>query len=140
MPGDMDHIALSAQPWRRARTRLVGLSAWLHTSFAMQPDEMKSLLESSNIGFSVKEIPHGRQFRFGDGAIASVYNSGKIVWQGKDTPTLARVKSLCSTDAAPAIGAPISGNETVNVANNKVFIVYGHDLRPVSSWNYYCAA
>jgi predicted nucleotide-binding protein len=94
----------------------------------MKPDELQKLLESSNIGFSAKDIPHGRQFRFDDGAIANVYTTGKFVWQGKDSPTAARVKALCNDDPSPPTTMPASGNEVVNLANNKVFIVYGHDI------------
>lgn len=61
----------------------------------MTPDEMQALLQAHNIGFSTKEIPHGRQFRLMDGAIANVYTSGKIVWQGKETDIVAKVKGLC---------------------------------------------
>jgi hypothetical protein len=44
----------------------------------MTPDEMQTLLQAHNIGFSVKEIPHGRQFRLKDGAIANVYAMEKL--------------------------------------------------------------
>ena len=53
----------------------------------MTPDEMQTLLQAHNIGFTTKVIPFGRQFRLTDGAIASVYDKGKIVWQGKNTKT-----------------------------------------------------
>ena len=60
----------------------------------MTSDEMQKLLEAHNIGFAAKDIPHGRQFRLVDGAIANVYGTGNIVWQGKDTDIAARVKAL----------------------------------------------
>jgi predicted nucleotide-binding protein len=88
---------------------------------------MQQILEAHNIGFAAKDMPHGRQFRLPDGAIANVYNSGKIVWQGKDSPTAQKVKALCGDGAAPIASNTDSG-ETVHVANNKVFIVYGHDI------------
>lgn len=92
----------------------------------MSPDEMQTLLQAHNIGFSAKDIPHGRQFRLADGAIANVYTSGKIVWQGKDSPSVAKVKGLCgSTELAVASAG--STSEIVSPSNNKVFIVYGHD-------------
>jgi predicted nucleotide-binding protein len=88
---------------------------------------MQALLEASNVGFSAKEMPHGRQFRFQDGAIANVYNSGKIIWQGKTTETTEKVSALCGQAPAerPAF---VAGKETTSLANNKVFIVYGHDV------------
>jgi predicted nucleotide-binding protein len=93
----------------------------------MLPDEMQKLLESNNIGFTAKDIPHGRQFRLDDGAIACVYNSGKTVWQGKETDTSRRVKELAG---GPSGANPINSQkqtETISKANNRVFIVYGHD-------------
>lgn len=88
---------------------------------------MQALLESNNIGFTAKDMPHGRQFRFPDGAIANVYNSGKINWQGKATLTAERVAGLCGSEPTEK-PAPIFPKETTHVANNKVFIVYGHDV------------
>src|SRR5688572_25125435 len=72
-------------PWKRARVPLEALSITRHTRPAMTPDEMQRLLESNNIGFTAKEIPYGRQFRLSDGAIANVYDKGKVVWQGKES-------------------------------------------------------
>lgn len=110
-------------PWRQLEADALGR----HTPLAMSPDEIQRLLESNNIGFQSKEIPYGRQFRLADGAIANVYDKGKIVWQGKETPTAARVKALCGGGAVQS--TPVSSpKETTNLANNKVFIVYGHDI------------
>jgi predicted nucleotide-binding protein len=88
---------------------------------------MQALLQAHNIGFSAKDIPHGRQFRLPDGAIANVYSSGKIVWQGKETDTALKVKGLCGGTFGPAIAVPAT-KETISPSNNKVFIVYGHDI------------
>jgi hypothetical protein len=60
----------------------------------MTPDEMQALLQAHNIGFTTKEIPYGRQFRLADGAIANVYEKGKISWQGKDTETVLRFNAI----------------------------------------------
>jgi predicted nucleotide-binding protein len=94
----------------------------------MTPDEMQSLLQAHNIGFTAKDVPHGRQFRLPDGAIANVYSSGKVVWQGKsDTPGALKVKGLCGgADPVPSVSA--DAKTVVSVSNNKVFIVYGHDI------------
>jgi predicted nucleotide-binding protein len=96
----------------------------------MTPDEMTTLLQAHNIGFSAKDIPHGRQFRLADGAIANVYTSGKIVWQGKDTAAAEKVRGLygASEPATATIAAATPSTETVSPSNNKVFIVYGHDI------------
>jgi predicted nucleotide-binding protein len=93
----------------------------------MSPDEMQTLLQAHNIAFVAKDMPHGRQFRLNDGAIASVYDSGKIVWQGKKSDTALKVKGLCG-GAEPTLSAPTSKKDVVSPSNNKVFIVYGHDI------------
>lgn len=100
----------------------------VHSS-RMSPDEMQMLLKAHNIGFTAKDIPHGRQFRLDDGAIANVYSSGKIVWQGKDTATAQKVRGLYgASEPATATVAAATPSETISPSNNKVFIVYGHDI------------
>lgn len=95
----------------------------------MTPDEMQTLLQAHNVAFTAKDIPHGRQFRLGDGAIANVYSSGKIVWQGKDTAIAQKVRGLYgSSERSIATVAAATSNEVVSQSNNKVFIVYGHDI------------
>jgi predicted nucleotide-binding protein len=93
----------------------------------IEPDKMQELLNANNVGFTVKDIPHGRQFRLDDGGILNVFGSGKIVWQGKDTPSCARIKQLLGDsierDPVQEKGQPVSSPST-----NKVFIVYGHDV------------
>lgn len=94
----------------------------------IDPAGMEELLRANNIGFESKDIPHGAQFRLNDGAIANVYGSGKVVWQGKDSPAAARVKELLGTDQTE-VAAGVAGHSATRVTtNNKVFIVYGHDV------------
>lgn len=89
---------------------------------------MQRLLEANNISFTAKELPHGRQFRYPDGAIANVFSSGKVQWQGKDTETAHRVKALCGSNLTDTPKAATSNSaDVVHTANNKVFVVYGHD-------------
>ena len=96
----------------------------------MNLDELQDLLRGNNIGFLAKELEHGRQFRFEDGAIAVAYHSGKLVWQGKkDTETARRVRAICPEGRQVAVAAKlVSSDEVVVQSNNKVFIVYGHDI------------
>jgi predicted nucleotide-binding protein len=94
------------------------------------PDAVQEVLTGQNIGFTASDIPHGRQFRFEDGAILNSYNSGKLVWQGRKTEITDRVQILLAQDS-PTRNA--SATETVpaeirNTSTNKVFIVYGHDV------------
>jgi predicted nucleotide-binding protein len=53
--------------------------------------------------------------------------SGKVVWQGKDTDTALRVKGLYGC-AEPTVGAPPTTKDVISPSNNKVFIVYRHDI------------
>jgi predicted nucleotide-binding protein len=98
---------------------------------AITLDGVEDLLKAHNIGFSTVDIQHGRQFRFGDGAILNAYHSGKINWQGKNSPIAERVRSLLAQDPLPG-GASISTTklpaEIRHSSNNKVFIVHGHDV------------
>jgi predicted nucleotide-binding protein len=97
---------------------------------SIAPDAVQEVLTGQNIGFTASDLPHGRQFRFEDGAILNSYNSGKLVWQGKKTTITDRVQILLAQDS-PTRNA--SATETVpaeirNTSTNKVFIVYGHDV------------
>ena len=124
----MNAAVLELPPWKRPLRALETNGTAGHTRSAMSPDEMQQLLESNNIGFSAKDMPHGRQFRLSDGAIANVYASGKLVWQGKETETSIRVRELCGDRSVSAIRASVKSLDTVSLSNNKVFIVYGHDI------------
>jgi predicted nucleotide-binding protein len=123
----LDIAELTLPPWKRRSVRLERLCHEGHSS-VMTPDEMQNLLQAHNVGFSAKEIPHGKQFRLTDGAIANVYLSGKIVWQGKETDAALKVRGLYGAiEPASDIKAPAS-KEVVSLSNNKIFIVYGHDI------------
>ncbi len=93
----------------------------------VDPDKVQELLRAQNIGFSAKEIPHGRQFRLDDGAILNVFTSGKCVWQGKDSDARARLTEFLG-EGAVAKPAATAGQAATNTVTNKVFIVYGHDV------------
>ncbi|MBZ0258008.1 nucleotide-binding protein [bacterium] len=92
----------------------------------MAPNDVQEELVGNNITFKINEIQNARQFVFEDGAILCVYNSGKIVWQGKDSETRKRVEELLGQTSSESQPSPKS-DIIVNKANNSVFIVYGHD-------------
>lgn len=120
----MGSLSLEMPPWKRP------LEAFLikrHTHWAMTPDEMHKILESNNIGFVAKDMAYGRQFRFADGAILNSYNTGKCVWQGKETEASLKIKGLCGDSSEPSV-SPLQPKGIVNLSNNKIFIVYGHDI------------
>lgn len=85
-------------------------------------------LRRANITFTSNEIPHGIQIRLSDGGILNIYSSGKTDLQGTDSPMRQKAAELLGCDGKEISGPdgslpPRSNNE----ANNKVFIVYGHD-------------
>jgi predicted nucleotide-binding protein len=93
----------------------------------IEPNKVQELLTANNIGFVAHDIPHGRQFRFDDGAILNVYSSGKCVWQGKETPSCIRVKPLLEDGAQPSPPQE-KAQGLSSPSTNKIFIVYGHDV------------
>ena len=74
-------------------------------------EEVKEKLESAK-SFSIVEvasIDHGKQIKLNNGCLVNCYNTGKVVYQGKNTDV---VKDFVENKAA---------------INRKVFVVYGHD-------------
>ena len=88
-------------------------------------DHVKTVLSGNNITFDVKSIQNGTQFRFPDGAILNVFNSGKKHWAGKPTDTKDKIEKLIGSEDIHI--APPAETGDGHVANKKVFIVYGHD-------------
>jgi hypothetical protein len=50
----------------------------------------------------------------------------KVAWQGKDTATALKVKGLC--DGAEPIPSVPEPQKNAVASDNKVFILYGHDI------------
>lgn len=74
-------------------------------------EEVKEKLESAK-SFSIVEvasIDHGKQIKLNNGCLVNCYNTGKVVYQGKNTDV---VKDFVENKVA---------------INRKVFVVYGHD-------------
>lgn len=114
-------------PWKRDGQEIACLDSHNHT-LEMNPKEITDALSDNNVSFQAKDLEHGRQFRFDDGAILIAYNTGALVWQGKkETPTVVRVKKLIGGNEPPRIVAGREADAAANKANNKVFVVYGHD-------------
>lgn len=88
-------------------------------------ENVKTILIGNNITFDAKDIQHGVQFKFPDGAILCVYDSGKKHWAGKVTGTKERIEKLIGSDDIHV--APTAATDSAHIANKKVFIVYGHD-------------
>lgn len=74
-------------------------------------EEVKEKLESAK-SFSIVEvasIDHGKQIKLNNGCLVNCYNTGKVVYQSKNTDV---VKDFVENKVA---------------INRKVFVVYGHD-------------
>jgi predicted nucleotide-binding protein len=98
----------------------------------MTPDDIEAVLKGNNIPFHAKDIQHGRQLSFPDEGKLCAYTSGKVVWQGKDSPFRKRAQELLGAESA-SIAVPTTSTlpqteVTQNQYSNRVFIVYGHDV------------
>ncbi|UJX42961.1 nucleotide-binding protein [Desulfovibrio sp. JY] len=87
--------------------------------------KVDSVLRENSIQFERRDIQHGVQFRFPDGAILNVFDTGKTHWAGKPTSTKEKIEKLISPDRSCPVEI-VSGHD-VHIPNKKVFIVYGHD-------------
>jgi predicted nucleotide-binding protein len=90
-------------------------------------DGVERVLKGNNIPFTTKKIQHAVQFRLTDGGILAVFDTGKVVPQGKESPL--RTKALEILSVAPPIEATaeVAPTNAGHAYSNRVFIVYGHD-------------
>jgi len=95
----------------------------------MTPDDIETVLKGNNVPFQVKGIQHARQFSFSDGGKLCAYDSGKLVWQGHDSPLRRRAQELLGQETIPqqSVDAHSPAQPEVYQYSNRVFIVYGHD-------------
>lgn len=90
----------------------------------MKPDELREFLNQQQIDFEEKEVPYGRKFACEGGEIFVAYDTGKLVCQGKATELAKSVKEWKKPSKAE-----IHAKEHVAAGpNNRIFIVYGHDI------------
>ncbi len=93
--------------------------------------KIEEILTGNNVQFQRKLIQNGEQFLFADGLILCVYNTGRLVWQGKETPLKTKIRELLGADdgqeVEPSSSMPITS--PLQLKSNKVFIVYGHDTQ-----------
>jgi predicted nucleotide-binding protein len=95
----------------------------------MQLQEAKDRLEASNFAVTSEQRANndlGWQLRLANGGIVNVFDTGAINVQGKCQPEIKAALGIENGGAAPAIRVPIVAAKPAN-ANNKVFVVYGHD-------------
>jgi predicted nucleotide-binding protein len=88
----------------------------------MTLEELRTMLKEREIKFEEKPIQYGTQVRCQDGEIFSVYKSGKVVCGGSVTE-LTRLVNAQQQGGVPA-AAPAKP-----IAQDAIFIVYGHDTQ-----------
>lgn len=116
-------------PWRPEIAAIAGALQAGHSSRMANPDEFQKILEANNVGFTATDMDHGRQFRLDGGMIVNVYGTGKVVWQGKkDQDLIEKIQNLCGEKPAAVPAGAGGAKAMVNAVNNKVFVVYGHDI------------
>ena len=85
----------------------------------MTPDQVETVLKGNNIPFKAKDIQYARQFVFDDEAMLCVYDSGKLVWQGKTTPIKEKVEAVLGEEAPPLGLAQHQTSGSFNAYSNK---------------------
>lgn len=91
----------------------------------MKKDQVIEILTAN--GFMLQSeaaIPYGSQVRFTNGALVSVFDSGKILPQGKEVELVKQLLGLSLGRVLEQPARPAPANAT---GNHKVFVVYGHD-------------
>ena len=58
------------------------------------PLMVEAELLKGKFAFETRELSHALQFRFFDGAILNIFDTGKVQWQGLDTGTRQAVKPV----------------------------------------------
>lgn len=74
-----------------------------------------------------KEIAHGTQLRFSNGAMVSLYSSGKLNIQGKDQELVKGILGQPVPAMPQGIQVPVANGQAQK--NRNVFVVYGHDTQ-----------
>lgn len=88
-------------------------------------DNIRAILAGNNIKSKENSMQNGAQFRFADGCILNVYETGKTHWAGKATETKSKIEKLIGVEGS--VISSLDDTYTTHNTNKKVFIVYGHD-------------
>lgn len=94
----------------------------------MKKDQVVAIMTAN--GFSVDSetaIQYGCQLRFTNGSLVSVFDSGKVVPQGREMDQVKQLLGLVPGQAAAAPARAVVAVTAQPAANRKVFVVYGHD-------------
>ena len=100
----------------------------------MISDDLRVILTSRNVTFTVKPTQGGITFKCTSGEIFNVFETGKMSFQGKKTPFRDEIEALHDG------GQPMFGEKAISTGgsnataqpqlgpNKSVFVVYGHDI------------
>jgi predicted nucleotide-binding protein len=104
---------------RSAQTLAITQTVELHVN----KDQVLAILTGKGFVLdSEKALPYGVQVRFTNGSLVSIFDSGAVTPQGKDTELVKELLGLSPGKQGAAAAAPAKAH-----VNNKVFVVYGHD-------------
>lgn len=91
-------------------------------------DEVVAFLATKGLESSVSPIEYGQQVKAASGEVVNVYDTGKLVVQGKATPLKAELQEYCARGVSNT-AVPIAGTipSTPATPKTNIFVVYGHD-------------
>jgi predicted nucleotide-binding protein len=97
------------------------------------PDELRDFLTRRQVQFDQRAVQYGAQFRCPNGEIFTVFESGKLLVQGRRTALSDAVQALASSGLVEVLTEPEPGDAAQPVPRvpseeRRVFIVYGHDI------------
>jgi predicted nucleotide-binding protein len=96
-------------------------------------EESRGYLTQRRVQFKETIVPHGIQFRCGSGEIFTVFKTGRVSVQGRQSDLAQAVSRWADSGAAPVAVPTEPQREIVAPAqmmgpDKRVFIVYGHDI------------
>ena len=97
----------------------------------MDADAVCAYMTQRGVEYSRKPIDHGEQIRARTGEIVNLFQTGRIVVQGKRSQLRDELEGWASSGFAPSTAASVSDDPQIlpntNGPSRDVFIVYGHD-------------
>lgn len=91
----------------------------------MKVEQVKAAMADAGVALEdEKAIQYGVQLKFSNGALVSVFDSGKISVQGKEQDLVNQILRQATRSTPAAMPAVVTGKQNYNV-----FVVYGHDTQ-----------
>jgi predicted nucleotide-binding protein len=91
-------------------------------------EELTDFLTQRGVKFELTKIEWGQCVRVATGEIVNVYDSGKVVVQGKKTALNQELQAFATSGMQPSVSEVAVGSASEAVTpSSRVFIVYGHD-------------